>query len=180
MIMNRETLVEKIKEDHELVVKLRKLFAKEYEINPDSYSKDDYERIVDANEDWHCWRYLNHFHYDIDKSFDNMKTNLKWRHDVNINSAQIGDFAKELWLFSPLVYAGEAKNGNLVVHYRGCLNHKPPPTIGAYHHHFLFYVMDSLDKQICITKKIVFIFDQSNTTLANVDLNLAKWSVSII
>lgn len=61
----------------ELIDELKRRFNEEFAANPELYDERDYERI--NTNDWWTKRYLLYRHGDMQKAFDLLKDNMKWR-----------------------------------------------------------------------------------------------------
>lgn len=61
----------------ELIDEVKRRFNEEYNQNPELYDERDLNRI--NTNDWWTKRYLLYRKHDVDKAFDLLKDNMKWR-----------------------------------------------------------------------------------------------------
>ena len=170
-----------IMDDHlKQVEDLRQLFMDEYQSNPDQYDRIDYSKIIDKSQPWHCWRHLNQYQFNMEKAFDNMKNSLKWRKENSVNHLKNDDFAKEFWLYGPILQCGRNKDGNSVVYMIGSLFKPPKDKMRNQFKNYICNVLNTQDNSLTPKEKVVIIFDDSNTTIMNFDLDLMRWAVSFV
>lgn len=160
------------------VDELRQMFKAEFEANSEQYDKTDYLKVIDKSQPWHCWRHLNQYQFNKERAFDNMKNSLKWRKENNINYLKDGDFAKEFWLYGPIMRCGYNKDGNLVVYMIGSMFRAPKDKMRNLFKQFICNILNTHDDKLSPKDKVVIVFDDSNTTIMNFDLDLMRWAVS--
>lgn len=168
-----------VEEYRQLVRELRGLFKEEYSKNEELYLRQDYDRIMDTDNDWNCGRYLNHFYMDLNRAFEKMKETLQWRKDMKINEFSSTSFPKELWLYSPFFACGHSKDNCAVIY---LLNSQfrviPEPLLTMSRNYFLYY-LEQLERTNPAGEKIHVVFDETNSSLSQIDLSTARWLVSI-
>ena len=145
------------------------------------YSRAHLEQIM-APERWEtCWRYLAHTSLNVDEAVDLMRHNLVWRQENKVDSLRFDQFPKELFFKIPMNFTGRSRSGHELIYATGKNYRKPEgQDMKQLVRSFLSCIIFTWDREHQHDlDKFILVFDVSNTTFRNMDLDFSAWLISL-
>ena len=167
-----------------LVAEVRQLVKAEWDKDPEGseaiYSKYHYDEIMEAGAPFTCWRYLLHMEQDVKAAAQLIQATMKWRKENRIDELEPKDLFKDVWLRAPIGIVGKAKNGLDIAYAIGKNYRKPDPMVKQTVRDFIGYLLFEWDrKHRYDLEQFIAVFDVSETGFSNLDVDFAKWLISI-
>lgn len=149
------------------VAELKSLFKREFQENQDLYDKRDFDRIMDANDDW-CARRWIIYQRDVSIAFEMLKDTMKWRKDLDLNSLSYEDFPREFYECGCVFEYGKDKKGRRVMYIR-CRLFKPMGELNELYDKFFAFMIDQCDKR-SKANGFSMMYDVTDAGLSNVEM----------
>lgn len=167
--------------DSDLVAEVRKSLKEAYESADDeTYARGHYERIMDEKAPMTCWRYLLHCHRNPTDTVDLMKRSLAWRQESDVDQLGPKQLPKDLFLKAPAGWTGKSRDGHEVVYIIGKNYRKPDSSMKQIIRNFITYALRKFDdKHKDDLEQLIAVFDVTDTTFSNMDLDFVTWLISV-
>jgi len=138
------------------------------------YSPVDVERVRCVDDYVTC--FLNHQHDDIDKAAAMIDASLRWRKELDLNGLSDASFPRQLHESGAIFYHNRDKEGHQILHIHVSKHKKSSETNLIIRKYMAWQIDRVLSKKP--GERIAVIFDMSDASLSNVDVDLVKFQIA--
>lgn len=149
------------------VAELRDLFKREFEENEHLYDRRDFDRFMDANDDWYARRWII-YQREVPIAFEMLKDTMKWRKDLDLNGLTYEDFPREFYECGCVFEYGHDKKNRRVMYIR-CRLFKPMGELNELYDKFFAFMIDQCDKR-SKANGFSMMYDVTDAGLSNVEM----------
>jgi len=164
------------KEKMSSIEKLKKQFLQHYESNVDLYDECDVNSVRTCN--WTVERFLLSHRGNEEMAFKNLCDAMKWRKSFGVNNRSDQYFPSDFYKTGGIFQYNCDKEGLMLLYFRICVHHKVNE-LSQYIKEFFVHNVNKID-QMSGSGKWAMVFDCSNGTLSNVDMDMSRYIINVL